>query len=154
MVIKELIYTMRVCASDEAMCSACPRYEKFPFAGSPVCSGGLMYEAADTIESQEKRIAELENKIQEREKMLTLDELKHLSLNEWVWVEVLQKRSGLRDESAYYRKCIGWKPENTFVCGYPGWSTAFDYADYGVTWLSYRSKPKEWTNGRLQIMCT
>lgn len=90
--------------------------------------------AIDALREQEQRY---------NPKPLTLEELRQMPPKEWVWVEVLQKRSGLQDESAYYRKFLGWMPENIFFCGYTGWATAFDYADYGKTWFAYRSKPKE-----------
>ena len=98
--------------------------------------------AESALREQEERDNRLESDAVKNEPM-TLDELIGMPLKEWVWVEVLQKRSGLRDESAYYRKLLGWMPETTFFCGYTGWTTAFDYADYGKTWLAYRSKPRE-----------
>lgn len=207
---QEIIDTLRVCADEDILCPACPRYEKYKYGGTAECNEKLMLEAADALEAalreQEERekplsallapidrymglkrkflvfksdtgemiencfvlrpdkdpaaVAALrayagatDNKTlaadimdwvgEDRNDPLTLDELKQLPLKEWVWVEVLQKISGIRDESTYYRKCLGWMPENTFFCGYPGWATAFDYADYGKTWLAYRSKPKE-----------
>ena len=74
---------------------------------------------------------------------LTLDELQKLRLKEWVWVEVLEPNACYNAQPAYYQKQSSWRPEAHFACGYPGWSTTFDYCDYGKTWLAYRHKPEE-----------
>jgi len=72
---------------------------------------------------------------------LTVDELKCLNVKEWIWIEVISPTNCSEAKSAYYRKTDGHKQDEVFWCGYPGWGTAFDYADYGTFWLAYRYKP-------------
>lgn len=74
---------------------------------------------------------------------LTVEELKQLPLKEWVWIEAVYPQSGSSSEGAYYRKCSGYALETIFECGYPGWSTCYDYADYGKTWRAYNHPPKK-----------
>lgn len=76
---------------------------------------------------------------------LTVKELRKMPLKEWVWVRVLDvegQQRGFASESAYYRKQHSYDSEKVFECGYPGWSTYFDYEDYGMTWVAYRDRPK------------
>lgn len=129
MEIKEIIDDLRVCADRDILCSACPRYEKFPLAGSSACFGGLMQEAADVIESQQKRIAELESAFREQEererpKPLTLDELKKMGGEPYYHVSL----QGGENHWAILDQFIAKHIE--------------DY-HYGEYWLAYRSKPKE-----------
>lgn len=77
---------------------------------------------------------------------LTVAELREMPLREWVWIQILGSEGERREyipESAYYRKQYSYAPEKVFECGYPGWSTYFDYVDYGKTWIAYRNRPKE-----------
>lgn len=78
---------------------------------------------------------------------LTLDELREIAecvvTCPWVWIEVITPHSKCKDEvSAYYRVQNDYTRGRAFCCGYPGMSFAFDYADYGKTWLAYRTKPE------------
>ena len=73
---------------------------------------------------------------------LSEEELREMPLHTWVWIEVLKPMRGSATESAYFRKCDVHNPEECFACGYPGWSTAFDYADYGTGWIAYRHQPE------------
>ena len=79
---------------------------------------------------------------------LTLDELRKMPIRDWVWIEILNLDAFRSKEtvSAYYRKYDGYKKAEIFWCGYPGLGFGFDYADYGKTWLAYRSKPEEGTD--------
>ena len=63
---KELIETLRVCTYGGVICPACPRYNSS--VGMAQCYEKQVLEAADTIESQQKRIAELEAALREQEK--------------------------------------------------------------------------------------
>lgn len=77
---------------------------------------------------------------------LSVDKLREMPLKEWVWIEVLgteREQRGYLSKSAYYCKQHSYAPEKVFECGYPGWSTYFDYADYGKTWVAYWNKPKK-----------
>ena len=68
MEIKEIIETLRVCADDDIICPACPHYDSGVYgSGTADCYQNLMLKAADTIESQQKRIAELEAALREQE---------------------------------------------------------------------------------------
>ena len=73
---------------------------------------------------------------------LALDELWKLPIRDWVWIEILNPDAFRSKEtvSAYYKKYDGYKKDEIFWCGYPGLGFGFDYADYGKTWLAYRSK--------------
>lgn len=59
MTTKEIIEMLRVCADDDIICPACPRYEQCEYGGTAECYERLMLEAADALESalgeQEKR---------------------------------------------------------------------------------------------------
>ena len=59
MEISELIDALRVCADDDIICPACEQYDK-GCDGSFNGTAALMQRAADALESQQKRIAELE----------------------------------------------------------------------------------------------
>lgn len=78
---------------------------------------------------------------------LTLDELREMDLNEWVWIENLDTGDPFSHKSNYYQKLVTPKSDvldgGTFW-GYPGghWHR-FYWSDYGKTWLAYRRKPEE-----------
>ena len=93
---KEIIDTMRICADGDITCPACPRYERSMNYGSAYCFYELMLEAADTIESQQNRIAELEAAIREQEerenqKPLTLEELRQMDWEPVFLVDLVHK---------------------------------------------------------------
>ena len=73
---------------------------------------------------------------------LTIEELRALSLRDWVWIECLQPFNHTLQVSAYYQKHEDYCPEDTFFCGYPGITFPFDYADYGITWEAYACRPQ------------
>ena len=62
MEISELIDALRVCADDDIICPACEQYDK-GCDGSFNGTAALMQQAADALESQQKRIAELEETV-------------------------------------------------------------------------------------------
>lgn len=76
---------------------------------------------------------------------LTLDELRKMDSDmqtrRWVWIKVIATDG--RHESAYYRVQSDYTHGRAFCCGWPGTGFAFEYADYGKTWLAYRCKPEE-----------
>ena len=53
MTTKEIIEMLRVCADDDIICPACPRYEQYEYGGTAECREKLMQEAA--IREQEQR---------------------------------------------------------------------------------------------------
>lgn len=48
---KEIIAYLRLCADDDVICPACPRYEKYEYGGTAECHEKLMLEAADALEA-------------------------------------------------------------------------------------------------------
>ena len=61
MEINKLIDALRVCADDDIICPACERYDKIGVMGGTAdCVSKLLLEAAAGLETQQKRIAELE----------------------------------------------------------------------------------------------
>lgn len=75
---------------------------------------------------------------------LTVEELKTMPLQKWVWIEILvpSKWDILQEpRSAYYKKVEGVTPGETFTCGYPGLLYGFDYDKYGEEWLAYHLEP-------------
>lgn len=152
MEIEEIIDVLHVCADDEIICTACPYYDTGVYgSGTAACYQNLMLEAADAIESQQKRIAELEAALREQEERdnriesdavkndpLTLDELRKMD-GEPVWVETGEVSLG--------EQIIGsWE---IFICHesaiyyFTRRKRGFFAEHYGKTWLAYRSKPKE-----------
>lgn len=140
MEIKEIIDILRVCADDESICPACPHYDTGVYgSGTAACYQNLMLEAADTIESQQKRIAELEATLreqEERDNRLESDAVK----NEPLTMEDLRQMDG----EPYYHVGLQadsqdphWAILDSFVARHPE-----DYR-YGKRWIAYRSKPKE-----------
>lgn len=133
MEIEEIIDVLRVCADDETICPACPHYDTGAYgSGTAACYQNLMLEAADVIESQQKRIAELEAALREQEerenpKPLTLDELRQMGKTDWVWVVDLKDA---RTEDNI------WERATKIV-------NMYDLSLYGSAFLAYRSKPKE-----------
>ena len=53
MTTKEIIEMLRVCADDDIICPACPRYEQYEYGGTAECHEKMMQEAA--IREQEQR---------------------------------------------------------------------------------------------------
>lgn len=74
-------------------------------------------------------------------KHLNVEWLKSLREGEWVWIEVLKPFDFTEKVSAYYRKQADYTRGRAFVCGYPGLSFTFDYADYNDTWTAYLYQP-------------
>lgn len=69
---EEIIKGLRFCAGTDCHCEECP-YED---TDKGICIDNLMYEAADALESQQTRIADLENQLSEsqrREKAAVCD---------------------------------------------------------------------------------
>lgn len=65
---------------------------------------------------------------------------------EWLWIEILNNedqnpRKG--KVSAYYRIEPDYTQGRSLCCGYPAIGYAFDYSDYGKTWLAFLKKPHE-----------
>ena len=84
----------------------------------------------------------------EQENPLTIKQLKQINKGkenrQWVWIEQLMAKESLMTKGAYYQSKYDDDIGTTsFYCGYPGSGYVFDYADYGNTWLAYRSKPTE-----------
>ena len=79
----------------------------------------------------------------EKNEPLTVDELRILPLESWLWVEILDVDAfRWKEESSYYRKQLDHTNNEAFCCGYPGIGFEFEYEDYGKTWLAYRRPPK------------
>ena len=81
-----------------------------------------------------------QERLDETNKSLTMDELRQMPIRDWVWIDVLHSKEAV---SSYYRKYDGYKKDEIFWCGYPGLGFRFFYEDYGKTWLAYRQKPEE-----------
>lgn len=75
--------------------------------------------------------------------LLTVEQLKALQEDEWVWIEVLEPFPCKEKVSAYYRKGYDYSHGRSFCCGYPGMSFLFDYSSYNDAWLAYSCQPKE-----------
>lgn len=100
---------------DEIICPACPHYDIGVYgSGTAACYQNLMLEAADTIESQQKRIAELEAALREQE--------------ERRWIPVTERRPNgeclaisMLPGPTYKEKLVGWiqraeEWETGYVC--------------------------------------
>ena len=96
----------------------------------------------EALDMAVKALEEVPDKDVGKNDPLTLDELRQMPIRDWVWIDVLNPDAFRSKEtvSAYYRKYDGYKKDEIFWCGYPGLGFGFDYADYGKTWLAYRSK--------------
>jgi hypothetical protein len=77
---------------------------------------------------------------------LTLEQMRQMDTDmenrPWVWIEVLKPFKYELKTSAYYQVQSDCTHDRAFCCGYPGLGFAFDYDDYGKTWLAYRRKPE------------
>lgn len=105
---------------------------------------GLMREKEDK-HGQADHLRELLEAKAERNEPLTLEEVRALSLRDWLWIEVLQDGYYREAKSAYYQVQADYSNGKALCCGYPGLGFEFDYEDYGKTWLAYRRKPEEGT---------
>lgn len=136
MEIKELIDTLRICADGDIICSACPRYDRSLYGGSAYCFYELMMEAAETIESQQKRISELEAALREQE--------------ERRWIPVTER---LPEKAAEYlcRCCIGeadWYPIHMVLRYYlvdenPHFQHECEHGLRVTHWMPLPEPPKE-----------
>lgn len=75
--------------------------------------------------------------------MLTIEELRNLSIGEWVWIVVLKEdRINKAHHGKYYQihQMLEELADKELWCGWQGYSTAFEYKDYGTKWLAYRNK--------------
>lgn len=77
---------------------------------------------------------------------LTLEQMRQMDTDmenrPWVWIEVLKPFKYELKTSAYYQVQSDCTHDRAFCCGYPGLGFAFDYDDFGKTWLTYRRKPE------------
>lgn len=80
--------------------------------------------------------------LEQENEPLTLDELREMELQQWVWIETKMPFDCKEKVTAYYSKHYDYTHDTAFCCGYPGITFSFDYADYGKTWLAYRRKPE------------
>ena len=122
---KELIDTLQVCADHDIICPACPRYEKYKYGGTAECYEKLMLEAADTIESQQKRIAELEAALREQE--------------ERRWIPVTERLPKAKDADKYGRVLVMELGMMSLV-NYRG---PINYPDKFPYWMPLPEPPKE-----------
>lgn len=77
---------------------------------------------------------------------LTLEELREMPLQEWLWVEIVHptKRQQMHEVvSGYYRVYEDYTDGEALCCGFPGMIFEFEYEEYGKNWLAYRHKPEE-----------
>lgn len=79
---------------------------------------------------------------------LTVEELRAMPLQKWVWVEILvQPKWDIwqTPDSGYYQKkeTLGedWRCGTTFTFGHPGRLYGFEYDKYGEEWLAYNLEP-------------
>lgn len=73
---------------------------------------------------------------------LTLERLRCMKIEEWVWIEILEPSALRKTKSGYYRKHGDFTCDEAFCCGWP--QAVLEYEDYGNTWLAYRHKPEDW----------
>lgn len=129
-----------------ANCGECDGFSNFKpcrdplrFRFCPDCGRPYVKEAWDELE---ERMQGTPNEPSPNEPM-TLDELRQMALEEWVWIAVILPQQVDWDELGYYRKLDNCRPEEVFSCGYPGWGVGFNYKDYGITWRAYRRRPED-----------
>lgn len=84
----------------------------------------------------------------EKQKPLTLDELRNTTALSWVWIEILDPSAFsfllyVSCRSGYYRKQVDTTQGHAFCCGYPGLQFPFWYEGYGKTWVAFRHEPTE-----------
>lgn len=118
---EEIIKMLRVCADDDIICPACPRYEQYEYGGTAECREKLMQEAADALEAAIREQEERENK-----RPRTLDELMEMD-GEPVWLKIAGGVWGLVDMNV----SVVWLNR--------GGDIDLDK----IAGLAYRSKPKE-----------
>lgn len=72
---------------------------------------------------------------------LTLDELREMMNNDWVWVRLLSPVYNMK--SGYYVK-TRFSNEDSFSCGYPDVVIRdLPYSGYGDIWIAHHNKPEE-----------
>lgn len=81
--------------------------------------------------------------------LFKLEELKKMKTGSWLWIGCIYNpeqpaASYTAKVSAYYKKQDDFSNGRAFCCGYPGISYAFDFKDYGKTWVAYRHEKKNW----------
>lgn len=76
---------------------------------------------------------------------LTLEELRGMKLQEWLWVEIVHptKRQQIYEVvSGYYRIYEDYTGGEALCCGFPGMIFEFEYDECGKNWMAYRRKPE------------
>lgn len=95
---KEIIKTLRVCADEDILCPACPRYKEHPYGGSAKCYMDLMQDAADALED-----ALLEQEERENPKPLS------------AFLTPMDSYTGLKRKFLVFKSDTGEMIENCFV---------------------------------------
>lgn len=112
-----------------------------PDKGGETCRGCFPYEDSNECPSKFTAFS-----AKSSNEPLTLGQLRKMDVDmknrRWVWIEALKPFSYEHKVSAYYQVQLDYTQGEAFVCGYPGLSFGFDYADYGKTWLAYARKPE------------
>lgn len=76
-------------------------------------------------------------------KPLTIEQLEALEVGDWVWITDADG-----DLGGYARKCVCFN-ENEFQYETIETYEAYNYADYGKTWLAYKNKEQAEAKGEI-----
>lgn len=98
-----------------------------------------LQEAVDAIEDMPSA-SEIPNYDSEN-KPLTINELRSIPANDWVWIEIFSPSTSQRAKTGYYKVCSEILDKKCFCCGWPGTLFGFEYASYEKAWVAYRTKP-------------
>ena len=88
---------------------------------------------------------------------LTVEYLRKINaepLKHWVWIEILdpERYKHFDAFSGYYRVSSDYTDGESLCCGYPGVGYSWAYADYGVSWIAYKTDPRVLTNFSFDVV--
>lgn len=158
---KEIASALRVCNNPKGRrCSNCPVFSKYEHRECKTKVDMLAAGLIDALAAENARLrAELQGSI-ESGQHIDSENLRLIKERDKAVEDLAQDAHCMlckhhRSEGgdcigmsmcAAQGRRVGWQWRGTegkaFCCGYPGWSTGLPYADYGKTWLAYRTKPE------------
>ena len=85
-------------------------------------------------------------------KPLTIEELRNLEVGDWVWGVVLKSDWVHKAHNGKYyqiQQSLDELIDKELRCGWQGYSTAFEYSDYGTKWIAYKNKEQSEAKGEI-----
>lgn len=87
-------------------------------------------------------------------KPLTVEQLKALKVDDWVWVVIPQDYENnccfcYKADKGTYREILCKGSLGMELCLHAKWNCTFSYSDYGTKWLAYKNKEQAEAKGEI-----